>query len=409
MKKRILIFSTSYFPHIGGAEVAIKEITDRLPGYEFEMITARLKKEWPKKERVNNITVHRLGRGSQFCKFSLPFLGARKARALNRQNKFDMAWCMLASHASIAAGFFRKRSGIPLLLTLQEGDGERHLVRYTLGNEFLYRLLVRPWHLLVFKHADRIQVISEYLRQRALRYKFTRPIDIVPNGVEVERFVRVDQRDTERIKKKFNKQANDVWLITTGRLENKNGVEFIIRALFSLEKNIKFLSVGDGRDLEKLIQIAKELGVEDRIFFEKKVDNKEIPAYLKAADIFVRPSLSEGQGISFLEAMAAGVPVITTPVGGIVDFLFDSKKNPDKAPTGIFCQPRDPDSIVKALNRYLDNSALREKIIDNAKTMVKEKYQWEGIVKRIKEIFIKTINTSPPAPLLEQERGDKII
>ena len=373
--------------------MAIKEITDRLPDYEFEMITARLNKEWPKQEKVGNIMVHRLGLGSSLCKFRLPFFGARKARALNKKKKFDMVWCMLASQASIAAGFFRKSSGIPLLLTLQEGDEEKHLVRYTLGNEFLYRLLVRPWHFLVFKHADRTQVISEDLRQRALGNQFTRPIDIVPNGVEVERFARASQDDVARIKKKFNKQANDVWLITTGRLENKNGVEFIIRALPSLKENIKFLSVGDGNDLEKLIQTAKELGVEDRIFFEKKVDNKEIPAYLKAADIFIRPSLSEGQGISFLEAMAAGVPVITTPVGGIVDFLFDSKANPDKLPTGIFCEPRDPDSIVKALNRYLDNSALREKIINNAKTMVKEKYQWEGVVKRIEEIFIKTINT----------------
>ena len=394
MKKRILIFSTSYFPHIGGAEVAIKEITDRLPGYEFEMITARLNKEWPEEEKVGNILVHRIGRGSDKCKFSLPFLGARKARALNKQKKFDMAWCMLASHASIAAGFFRKRSGVPLLLTLQEGDGERHLTRYTLGNEFLYRWLVRPWHLLVFKHADRIQVISEYLRQRAIRYNYTRPIDIVPNGVEAERFVRANQKDTEIIKKKYNKQANDVWLITTGRLEKKNGVEFVVRALPSLDKNIKFLSVGDGNDLPKLVQIAKELGVEDRIFFEKKVDNKEIPAYLKAADIFVRPSLSEGQGISFLEAMAAGVPVITTPVGGIVDFLFDPERNPDKKSTGLFCKKRDVNSVALAVKKYLNNNELKQEIIANAKEMVTKKYQWEPLVKKVEEIFTKLITHS---------------
>lgn len=392
MKKRILIFSTSYFPHIGGAEIAIKEITDRLPDYEFEMITARLNKKWLKEERVGNITVHRLGLGLSLCKFRLPFFGSRKAKALNKKKKFDMVWCMLASQASIAAGFFRKSSGIPLLFTLQEGDGERHLTRYALGNEFLYRLLVRPWHLLVFKRADRIQVISEYLRKRAQRNQVICPIDIIPNGVEVERFARAKQNDVAGIKKKFNKQTNDVWLITTGRLEKKNGVEFIIRALPKLDDNIKFLSVGDGTDLEKLIKIAKELGVEGRIFFEKKVDNKEIPAYLKAADIFVRPSLSEGQGISFLEAMAARVPVITTPVGGIVDFLFDPKANPDKAPTGIFCQPCDPESIVKAVNRYLADSVLREKIINNAEIMVKEKYQWEGIVKRMKGLFEEIIN-----------------
>ena len=391
MKKRILIFSTSYFPHIGGAEVAIKEITDRLPEFEFEMITARLNKKWLKQERVGNIMVHRLGRGADSCKFMLPFLGARKAKALHKKKKFDMIWCMLASHASIAAGFFRQRSGVPLLLTLQEGDGERHLVRYTLGNEFLYKIFIRPWHRLVFKRADRLQVISEYLRMRAMRNRVACPIDIVPNGVEIARFAVADQKDIARIKKKYNKQADDIWLITTGRLEKKNGVEFIIRALPMLDNNVKFLSVGDGTDLEKLTEIAKELGVEERIFFEKKVDNKEIPAYLKAADIFVRPSLSEGQGISFLEAMAAGVPVITTPVGGIVDFLFDPEQNPNKEATGIFCIKRDVDSVAKAVKKYLGNNELKQKIIANAKEMVTKNYQWEPLVGKIEEIFTKLI------------------
>ena len=380
--KRILIFSTSYFPHIGGAEVAIKEITDRLPKYEFEMITTRLKKEWLKQEKVGNIMVHRLGRGSDNCKFMLPFLGPRKAKALVREKKFDMIWCMLASHASIAAARFQKETKLPLLLTLQEGDNEKYLTRYVGGSEFLYKLLIRPLHLMVFKRASYIQAISEHLKKRAERNAVVCPIKVVPNGVDIEKFSHAPCHAA-----KVKKDPEEILLLTVSRLVKKNGITDIISALPLLKKNIKLLIIGDGPERKNLLLQSKKLKVNNRVKFIGAVSTDKTSAYYWQADIFIRPSLSEGQGISFLEAMAARVPVITTPVGGIVDFLFDPNANQDKEPTGIFCEPRNPKSIVKAINQYLDDPALRERIINNAEIMVKEKYQWDGIVKRMEEIF----------------------
>jgi hypothetical protein len=68
-KKRILIFSTAYLPFVGGAEIAVKEITDRLPQYEFVMVTAKIKKGLPDVENVGNIEVHRIGIGSSWDRF----------------------------------------------------------------------------------------------------------------------------------------------------------------------------------------------------------------------------------------------------------------------------------------------------------------------------------------------------
>ena len=102
----------------------------------------------------------------------------------------------------------------------------------------------------------------------------------------------------------------------------KNGVGDVIKALPKLSENIKFVILGEGELKQKLIKLAKDLGVSDRVIFKGFVSHEKIPKYLKACDIFIRPSLSEGMGNSFIEAMACRIPVIATPVGGIVDFWW---------------------------------------------------------------------------------------
>jgi glycosyltransferase involved in cell wall biosynthesis len=100
---------------------------------------------------------------------------------------------------------------------------------------------------------------------------------------------------------------------------------------------------------------------------------------LKSCDIFIRASLSEGFGISFIEAMAAGIPVIATPVGGIVDFLENEK-------TGYFCKPKNPESIAEAVKKVIYDPN-QNQIVQNASKMVSEKYDWNLIAKQMKNIL----------------------
>jgi glycosyltransferase involved in cell wall biosynthesis len=102
--------------------------------------------------------------------------------------------------------------------------------------------------------------------------------------------------------------------------------------------------------------------------------------YLQASDIFIRPSLSEGFGNSFIEAMASGIPVIATPVGGIVDFLTDGE-------TGLFCEVKNPRSIAQKVEKLIKDRESREYIVKNAKKMVEEDYAWTNIVGEMKEVF----------------------
>ena len=109
------------------------------------------------------------------------------------------------------------------------------------------------------------------------------------------------------------------------------------------------------------------------------------------ANVFCRPSLSEGFGNVFIEAMAADVPVVATPVGGIGDFLQDKK-------TGWFCKVKNPESIAEKISYILDekNKADVEQVVANAKKMAQEKYDWDKIADSMGDVFqnlLKTPNT----------------
>jgi glycosyltransferase involved in cell wall biosynthesis len=375
--KRILIFSVAYHPFVGGAEVAVKEITDRISDYEFEMITLNLDRKQESIEKVGNVMVHRVGSGRFFSKLLFPFVAFMYARKLQQKKPFDAVWSIMANYAGFAALFFKYHfPKISFILTLQEGDPItyiKHRVR------FVYPLFKR-----IFTWADIIQPISHFLESFAKDMGASCPVVVIPNGVDLVLFSKQpDEHEITTLKNTFHKKDNDIFLITTSRLVEKNAVADVIQALTLLPEHILFLIIGIGELENKLRQQVKDLKLENRVQFIGQVAYKDIPKYLAVSDIFIRPSLSEGMGNSFIEAMAAKVPVIATSVGGIPDFLKDTE-------TGIFCKVQNPESIAEKVQLLLANKELKEKIIFNAHKLVVSEYDWNLIAKRMKtEIFAK--------------------
>lgn len=376
--KKILIFSLAYYPNfVGGAEVAVKEITDRLGGdFEFHMITLGVKSDLPE-EKIGNVFVHRVGTVSTFSKYLFPFRACKKACELHRENIFDVTWAIMANYAGFAGLFFKlKNREVPFVLTLQEGDPIGYIKR-RVG-------IFYPLFKLIFKRADRITAISNYLAQWARSMNPKASVTVVPNGVDVQRFMIHDSgfMNKERVgmREKWGFEETDTVLVTTSRLVVKNGVGDVIESLRFLPENVKFLVVGAG-PLEKTLKASVEAyKLSQRVVFTGFVEHTHLPQYLHMSDIFIRPSLSEGMGNSFIEAMASGLPVIATPVGGIPDFLTDRV-------TGIFCKPHDPKSIADAVTALLFGPSLRATIVENAQKMVAERYDWNLIAGEIKKVF----------------------
>src|SRR3989344_2825837 len=279
------IFSLAYIPFVGGAELAVKEITDRLPQHRFTCLTHRFNREWSRQEKIGNVEVVRVGQGIGYQvsgirnyyghfwqKLFYIFRAWRAAEKLHKQLPFDAIWAIMAAYGGLAALLFKLRHPrVPMLLTLQEGDSEGHILR-RVG-------IFYPLWRLIFKKADYIQTISNYLADFARRHGARCPIEVVPNGVDIKSYENT---------KKYERTKKEKIIITTSRLVHKNGIDTLIRAaaeLKALTSNSKFTIqiLGGGPEEENLKKLAIDLKIQDQVEFLGHVDPERIPDYLAKA------------------------------------------------------------------------------------------------------------------------------
>lgn len=176
--------------------------------------------------------------------------------------------------------------------------------------------------------------------------------------------------------------SNEMIILYVGRLVEKKGIDDLIRAYArladDLRKKTHMWIVGRGELEGSLKTLSAELGVEDRIKFWGEIPNDQLPDYYAAADLFVGPSVeaasgdTEGQGVVFIEAFAAGLCVIATRVGGIPEVVDDGY-------TGILISPRSPTELAAAMRRLLSDPDLRKRLGHNAHARARENYAWPRI------------------------------
>ncbi|HXK39664.1 MAG TPA: glycosyltransferase, partial [Candidatus Paceibacterota bacterium] len=314
--KRVLIFSLMYSPFMSGGEMAPDEITRRIPKerIHFDLIALRADARLPKTEQVGNVTLHRIGpskRGITFAELGrFPWylikvlyvpLAALTARRLARSRRYDAYWCIMTNMGFVPVLLkllFGDRT--PFVLTLQDGDTKEHIaLRKRIR-------LFSPLFKHIFADAAAIQAISQFLAAFAKEMGYPGEPVVIPNGVDYEHFADPRwKQEAHKLVYRFDKMPNEYYLITTSRLVEKNALDDVLRALALLPERFKFLVLGDGPQGEALWGLAKKLSIEKRVMFLGKVPFSEVPAHLAVADVFIRPSLSEGMGSSFIEAMAA--------------------------------------------------------------------------------------------------------
>ncbi len=398
--KKILIFSLSYYPkYIGGAEVAIKEITDRIApeDIEFHVVTLRYDSGLPRVEKIGNVLVHRIGFAKlnptteelkkfplHYNKYLYQFLAVFKAMRLHRKYHYDGIWAMMAHSCGVPAAIFKiMHPKVGYALTLQEGDPIPYIEK-----------TVRPlWPLFTraFTRADVIQVISNFLGDWARVRNFKGPLEVIPNGASLSTEKTYSSDEIKALREKFGKKDGDIYIVTVSRLVHKNAVDDIIRALPLLPAHIHLLVVGGGPDEDLLKKLALELGVATRVKFIGQVDRTETARARMISDIFARPSRSEGMGNSFASAMASRLPIIATQEGGLADFIFDAKRNPDKETTAWVVDKDKPDQIALAVKDILANTAQVKKVTDTAYKLVSTNYNWDFIARDMREKVFKRI------------------
>lgn len=368
--KRILVFSLAYFPFVAGAEIALHEVMARLKGkYEFEVVTARMK-ALPRSEIIDGIPVRRLGVGVQWLD-KLLFLPLAIFHGLF--HKADVVFGLMENQAALAARFVAWIKGAKCVINLQSGDSEEYIYRKLGFFSFFYF-----W---VYGRGSQYVVLSDFLKKRAISHGVPeRNIRIIPNGVDTKVFTSKGI-NVKKVLMELHAHKRKI-IITTSRLTLKNAVDDLIKAFAIVKKQVPSVLVvcGVGEDEQKLKKLAEELGVSADVRFLGLVPYRQLPKYVSAADVFVRPSISEGFGNSFVEALSCGVPIIGTPVGGIPDFLDNEK-------TGLFCRVRDPADLADKIKLLLKDRKLADNIVKNGQKMIRQRYEWDMIAVQFDEVF----------------------
>ncbi|MDH4123732.1 MAG: glycosyltransferase family 4 protein, partial [Thermoplasmata archaeon] len=226
--------------------------------------------------------------------------------------------------------------------------------------------------------ADTVKTtVSSYWRKE-LHEKFGIDSTVIHNGIDLTRFP-------------FRDGHREPFILFVGGMEARKGLEFAIQTLEILARR--------GRDL-KLIAIAKPgfKGTETRQWFDHLIDrcglnskveiremvsDSELRELYSRASVFLLPSRMEGWGLSIMEAMASGCPVIATPVGGVTEFVSDGE-------TGILIDLGDLHGFAGAIERLLDDEKLRDKLTHSARESL-WKYTWKSAAEKTIELYMKII------------------
>lgn len=378
-----------YPPVIGGFEVFLQNIAERI-GMQtpFIVLTGKVKRA-EQIEKKGKLLIDRSASlwnlsdisGSSYVYIftSLPILFFKSIQIIRKER-------INVLHAN---GFFngivcfllKKVTNVPYVMTIQSAD----FTIYHPGG--LYKLIASiqaSVERAIYRNASICHSVSNDLCEH-YRKQGVEECVMIPNGVETDLFYALSEAERKGVREKYEIPNDAHVIVNVSRLEHKNGVGDVIDAcghLFKKMDNAALVIVGDGslrRDLERR---AREIGIRDRVYFLGEMDRSEVGRIISSSDVFVRTPLSEGFGISFLEAMAAEVPVVATPVGGIPDFLEDGE-------TGLFAEVGNVTDIREKVEELIGNELLREKLKKQAKGMVEEKYDWNMIAKGIYDLYRK--------------------
>lgn len=354
------------FPPIGGGTAnanyyLLKEFSN-FSYLEIDLVTSKLGSGNEVESFSEKINIHKIGlhknnlhhwtalEMAEWCIKSYFY-----TRKLLKKEKYDLCFCWNGWPPGFIGYLFRKK--VPYLVALRGHDVPGYEIRFRILEKlFLRRLSKKVW-----ENALIVTSNSQLLKDLASKTSSV-PIKIIYNGVDVNEF-----------KPKPKKIGKKIVLITTGRLGQRKGHIYLIKALKKVS-GFKLIVIGDGIEKENLLKESKGLDIE----FKGYVEHSKLPVELQKADVYISTALVEGMSNSTLEAMACGLPVITTDVGGTKELV---KKN-----GFVIKKVADVESIISTLKKYKED---KELIYDHGKESRKiaENMSWKKAAENFLEVM----------------------
>ncbi len=350
-RMRVLLLNYEFPPVGGGASTASFQLARSLvsSGHEVHVVTSRMSGS-PAYEVVAGISVWRVfswRNDVQDCGLSgaasYVLSASRRISQLLRLYRYDVVHYFFGLPTGALALTLPRLRRLPSVLSLRGSD----VPGYDRSSGMLPVLhqLLHPVSRHIWSSADRIIANSAGLRGLAESFYPDREIQLIPNAVSTELFHPLVQRT--------HAGGHPLRVLCVARLIARKGVEDLLQAVAKLpEEKIELVLQGSGRDAELLEARASELGITDRVRFAGFRPQSQLASVYSQADIFVLPSHSESCSMALLEAMASGLPVIATRVGGTPELVADGDG-------GILVPQRDPGALAKALAQMCGQPEMR--------------------------------------------------
>lgn len=188
-----------------------------------------------------------------------------------------------------------------------------------------------------------------------------KPIYILPTGIDVEPFKKGNftQEDKDKLKESIGVSKDEKVILFLGRIADEKSIDVLIDqmpGIFKEYPKAKFVIVGYGPQKDQLKAQVKKLGIQDKVIFTGKVTWTDVPKYYNMADVFVNASLTETQGLTFIEAMASSLPIVCKYAPNLTEFITHEKN-------GIFVHKNN--EYKNAIIKVLKDESLRNILITN--------------------------------------------
>ena len=321
---------------------------------EIDLVTSSID-EYQEEQFSDSIKIYKLDIGKKEIHYWTQFEILRyswKTYKLSKKLKKEKNYDLCHAWFGVPCGYIAKKLKLPYIVALRGSDVPGYNSRFSFQYIFLKPILKSVW-----KNAGVVIANSEGLKNLALK-TMNIPIKVIYNGI-----------DTKEFKPKFSKNKK-LKILCVSRLIQRKGIEYLINAVKNLD--VELTIIGKGTQESYLKSIASK-----NIEFLGYIPHENIEKYYQDADIFVLPSLNEGMSNTVLEAMASGLPIITTDTGGTKELI---KGN------GVVVLMRDSDAIKKAILKYIKTPELIKKHGLKSREIA-EKMSWENIAREYYKIY----------------------
>jgi glycosyltransferase involved in cell wall biosynthesis len=377
---KLCIVTHTFLPHVGGIERVVYEQSKRLLQRKFELMVLTNRINTAKRYSYDGIKVQCYDSLSVGFRLGIPY-PIPSVASFNSFLEAVKSSDLVHAHghpylSSLLAAKLAKRYRKPFLLTQHNTFIEYNSIWDTV--EKVNDLSVGKQ---VLKEAQRIIVVSNATRNYVLSLGAEpEKVEVIHNGVDLERFKPAPQK-REETRRKLGIRLGETVVLTVRRLVYKNGIDTLIEAAERATKknaNLTFLVVGTGPDFNEVKARIAQLGMEKNFRLTGFVSDADLPAYYNAADFFALPSKSgEGLPLVGLEAMACGLPLVATNVGGIGEVLIRDY--------GKLVPPDDPEAMAEAVVDFAQriSPAVRERV----REIAAERLSWDRNVDRLAKIY----------------------